>query len=111
MSLLGINSKLYRNTGTWDSPVWAEITGISDLSRSGSWNKATYTTRRSRIEVARKTTLGLTITGKAEVDPDDDGYNALYAAFLDGDNPIDLMVLQGPEDQNGVTGFRAEWYV
>jgi hypothetical protein len=107
---LGIDSKIYRNTGNWASPVWVEIDLVSDFTINASWNKASYTTRRSRVEVSKKTTLNLTVSGKIRADDDDDGFHYLYDGFLSED-PVDLLILNGPNDQDDVYGWRCEWYV
>ncbi len=29
---LGLDAKLYRNTGTYDTPTWVEMTNVKDLT-------------------------------------------------------------------------------
>ena len=42
---LGLDAKLYRNTGTYATPVWAEITNVKDLTLNLEKGEADVTTR------------------------------------------------------------------
>src|SRR4051812_42511826 len=111
---LGIKASLLRNTGTYNSPVWTEITGISDLKENPDWDTAEGNTRASRVKRHAKTLLGLSLSGKIKVDHTDAGYVAVLAALY-SDTPLDLVVLDGdPTDSTltgTLTGWRADWLV
>ena len=47
MTKLGLNAKMYRNTGTFVTPVWSEINAVRDLTISDSMSEADVTRRSS----------------------------------------------------------------
>lgn len=47
MTKLGLNGKLYRNTGSYGTPVWGEVTAVRDLTLSDSMSEADVTKRSS----------------------------------------------------------------
>ena len=108
---LGIRAKLYRNTsGIFLSPTWEVIQHISDLSVNANWDEGEASTRASRIKKGAKTMMGLEFSGKVRVSNDDAGYIALWDA-AHSDDVLDLLVLNGPLDENGVRGYRVECQV
>lgn len=110
MPKLGINSKVYRNSGTYGSPTWDEVTCVSDLAVNAAWDEADGSSRAGRVKQMSKTLMGLEITGKALVSDAGADYLALWAA-IHSDTPLDLMVLNGANDANGVRGYRADFHV
>lgn len=110
MPKLGVTSKLYRNTNTYGSPTWTEVTCISDLAVNAAWDEADASSRASRVKQQSKTMMGLEITGKAKVSDTDAGFLAIWAA-LHSDTPLDCLVLNGAKDSNGVRGYRCEFNV
>jgi len=42
---LGLDAKLYRNTGTYDTPTWVEMTNVKDLTLNLESGEADVTTR------------------------------------------------------------------
>lgn len=110
MSKLGIKCKIYRNTATYGSPTWAEITLIGDASVSPVWDEAAGDVRGSRVKSVAKTLMGLEVSARVRVSNDDAGYEALNDA-LHSDTPLDLLVLNGPNNEEGVRGYRADWHV
>lgn len=108
---LGILCHVYNNTGTYGSPTWSAVDGISEMSIKPSWDEAEGSTRQSRVKRVLKTIMALAISGKLKVDSTDtNGYLAFLAA-LHSDSVLDLMILDGPSSVNGVTGYRADWQV
>jgi hypothetical protein len=110
---LGVDAKLYFSTA-WDSdaetgydaPTFQEQPRISDLTSDNDWNSAPAGDRGQGMDVTVKTTAKVAITGKIRVDDNDPGYNALCDAYLNRDESMDVMVLNGPSDSNGARGFR-----
>lgn len=111
---LGIKASLMRNTATYGSPTWLEITCVSDLAIKGDWDKAEGSTRASRVKRYAKTLFDLGFSGKVKVDHNDSSYLALLAALYD-DTVIDLMALDGdPTDSTltgSLSGFRFDAHV
>lgn len=106
MSRVGIKCKLYRNTATYASPTWDEVTCVSDLKVDRKWNEGAFVTRESRVELTMKTFLQLSLTGKVKVE---NTANSDYVALddaLNADTVIDFMVLNGPSNENDVRGYR-----
>jgi len=107
MGLLGINSVLYRNTGSHGSPSWSPVTVIADLSANATWDKADANSRASRIKKSLKTMLGLTFTGNLKVKPGDANYEAFIDA-VNSDDILDLLILNGSKDTEGSRGYRID---
>lgn len=110
MAKLGILAKVYRNTGSYGSPTWAEVAEIADLAVNPAWDEAEGGSRASRVKKTAKTMLGIEVTGRIKVQTSDAGYIAIRDAMYT-DIPIDLLVLNGEDDENGAHGWRAEWHV
>lgn len=43
---LGLNAKLYRNTGSYGTPTWTEIEAVKDLSLADAMTEADVTARK-----------------------------------------------------------------
>jgi len=107
---IGIKGKAYRNTGTYGSPTWSEITILGDVQINSDWNTANATTRASRIEVEVPTTLNLGWTAKVRNDDDDTNFIALLAAYH-GPTAVDFLVLDGANDVVSSQGYRGYFYI
>lgn len=107
---LGINCKLYRNTGTYGSPTWTAIDDINDCTVNSAWDFADASTRASRLKSMMKTQMDLNITGKVRVSLTGTAYLALAAAHI-ADSVIDFLVLDGTNATDGVTGYRFDGQV
>lgn len=103
--MLGILAKLYRNTGSYGSPVWSECTLISDAQVSPAWDEGSADARESRIKQVRKTMMGLEVTGKMKKKIDDTNYEAFMNALL-SDAVLDILVLDASKDTVGARGWR-----
>lgn len=106
---IGIKGKSYRNSGTYGTPTWSEITVISDLQVGSNWQTAKSTTRASRINTEVPTTLSLSVTGKIRNDDDDTNFIAILAAYH-GPTAVDILVLDGSNSTDGSQGYRGYWY-
>ena len=103
---IAIKAKLYRNTGTYGSPTWTELTCISDCSLEAAWDEGEASTRETRMKLALKTMLALGVTCKLRAsDSGDAGYTAIIAASV-ADTQIDILILNGSSTSSSATGFR-----
>lgn len=108
--MIGLNAKAYRNSGSYGSPTWLEMTLISDLSVNPSWEEADASARESRIKQTVKTLMALEISGKMKKKLGDDNYDALMNAML-SDDTLDLLILDGDRETEDVRGWRADFQV
>lgn len=113
-TILGLNAKLYRNTGTYETPTWTEITNVKDVTLNLEKGEADATTRGSsgwRQTVA--TLKDASVEFEMVWDPSDQGFQAIKDSFFN-DTAIDIAVMDGPIPPGaGETsqGLRAEWTV
>jgi hypothetical protein len=107
----GLKCKLYRNSANYASPTWVETTIVGDLSVTAAWDWATAPTRESAIITGARTTLPLSAKGKMRCADTDANYIAFDDAFHNSSAVVDLMILNGDQNTNGVTGFRCEFEV
>jgi len=105
---LGIESVLYLNGGTYGSPTWGALTFINDLTVNNQWDKADANSRASRIKQAVKTLLGLSWTGTILVPGETDADYTTIINAMNADTVLDIMVLNGPNTENGVRGYRCD---
>src|SRR5689334_17122726 len=92
---------VYRETaGNYDTPTWSEVTAINELSPNRKWEMQAAKTRRTRTNEYAKTRLEAGVPGTILVDPDDEHYIA-FADAADGDYPLDLLILNGKNDEEG----------
>ncbi|HMN97425.1 MAG TPA: phage tail tube protein [Phycisphaerales bacterium] len=108
MSLvLGLNAKLYRNTGTYASPTWALIGNVKNVTLNLEKGEADVTTRSNNGWRANVGTLkDASIEFQMVWDTDDTHFSAIKDAFL-ANTPIEFLVLDGPVATAGSQGLRA----
>lgn len=104
----GIDCKVYLNIGTYEAPSWSELDIISEFQPKRAWDVFDVVIRRSRVKMGIKTVLDLSCTGTLMNEPDNSNYEAMIAA-LQSDDPVDLLVLDGPHDEDGCIGFRCDY--
>lgn len=102
---VGIKSKIYRNTGTYGSPTWTEITLVRDGTLNVPWDLADASTRATRVKLNAKTMLDLTFNCAVRADDADAGAVALFGAAFE-DTVIDVLALDGPISTEGSSGVR-----
>lgn len=108
---LGFKGTVNNNTGTYGTPVWSNLTLISDCTLGASIKEAAASMRAYGVELTEPTMFGLEINGKIRSDDSDtNGYIALETAFL-ARAPLDVLILDGGVAVNGSRGFRADWKV
>lgn len=106
----GVLCEAYRNSATFGSPTWVEITLFNDLTINPQWNTSPANDRGSQVGSEAPALQSWSITGTVKVKKTDTGYLALQAAYLAG-STFDMMFLTGPSTTNGESGFRCEWLI
>jgi len=108
---LGMEGKLYRNTGTYASPTWVELPNVKDLTLSLERGEADVTTRANN---GWRATVGTLRDGSIEFemvwDTADASFAAIRDAFFAG-TPIELAVMDGDIAASGSEGLRASFSV
>lgn len=105
--VLGLNAKLYRNTGTYASPTWDLIGNVKDLTLNLESAEADVTTRANNGWRANVPTLkDASIEFEMVWDSGDADFTAIQTAFL-SNGSIELLVLDGASGTTGSQGLRA----
>ena len=104
---LGLDAKLYRNTGTHGSPTWNEVTNVKDLTLNLEAGEADVSTRgnggwRANIATLKDASLEFEMVW----DTADDDFTAIRTAFLTNGS-IEFAVLDGGSAVAGSQGLRA----
>lgn len=107
---LGIRSKCYRNTGTYNSPTWSEIDIINDFNLNITWDEVDSNSRESRVKRMVKTLLAVEATGNMRKKVGDANYIALLNAAY-SDQAIDFLILDGAITEVGSEGWRFDGIV
>jgi len=104
---LGMDAKLYRNTGTFASPTWNIIPNVKDLTLNLETGEADVTTRGNAGWRATVATLkDASIEFEMVWDTEDDDFTAFRNAFL-GNTAVEMAVLDGLVATTGSQGLRA----
>ena len=111
---LGLDAKLYRNTGDYASPVWEELSDVKDLTLSLEKGEADVSTRGSGGFRLTKGTLKdasieFQLQHNSETTPTAQR-KALRDAFL-GNAGLELAVMDGDITTVGTEGLRATFDV
>lgn len=102
-----IAAGVYRNTGSYGSPTWVEITLVRDVTPSEQWAYGDASVRASKAKLYGKTQIDLTGTITCRADPADAGYQALFDAAVGVSSAApDLMILDGDITTEGARGVR-----
>ena len=109
--VLGMNAKLYRNTGTYGTPTWNEITNVRDVTLNMDTEEADVSTRANAgwgaVSVAIKNAA---LEFEMVWDTADDDFTAIKDAYFNGTN-IDLAAMDGDITVSGKQGLRAVFTV
>lgn len=106
----GLDCVLYRNTGTWASPTWNEISITKDATLGLEKGKHSAAARLSRWQ---QNWFGLKsgpISFNILADPAVDDYDALQDGFLN-DTVIGFAFANGAIATSGTRYFKAEYGV
>ena len=108
---LSINAKLYRNTGTYVSPTWTEMTNVGDLTLGDSFDEANVTRRGSNGFTETEPTLrNLELSFQTFNIAADADFIALLGAHT-GRTSLDIAIMDGPIATAGSRGVRANFKV
>lgn len=104
---LGLDARLYRNTGAYSSVTWNEVKNVKDLTLSLEAGEADVTTRgnggwRATIATLKDGSLEFEMVW----DTADDDFTAIRTAFLTN-GQVEFAVLDGPVATSGSQGLRA----
>ena len=104
---LGMEARLYRNTGTYETPAWTEIDNVKDVTLNLETGEADVTTRANNGWRATAATLK---DGSVEFemvwDTADAGFTAIQEAYFDNTS-IEFAVMDGDIATSGTQGLRA----
>jgi len=104
---LGLDAKLYRNTGTSGSPTWVEMTNVKDLTLSLEAGEADVTTRGNAGWRATLAALkDASIEFEMMWDTADAAFTAIKDAFF-GSTSVEFAVMDGDIETTGSQGLRA----
>jgi len=108
---LGMEAKLYRNTGSYETPTWVEMTNVKDLTLNLEKGEADVTTRAND---GWRATAGTLKEGSVEFemvwDTEDEGFTVIQSAWFDGTS-LELAVMDGDITVAGTQGLRATFAV
>lgn len=103
---LGGECKLYRNTGTYGTPTWNEVTEVEDLSLGLSKGAGEFRTRASKWVKKKGGKIEASLEWKHIYDPGDDDFVVIRDAFLNSTS-LDISVFDGAIATAGNQGLRA----
>ena len=103
---LGLDCKLYRNTATYSTPTWSEITNVRDLTLSVEKNSADVSIRGSTWRLKATTLKEASIEFEMIWDHASEDFTALQTAFLNN-TTVDVAAMDGAITTAGTQGLRA----
>lgn len=104
---LGMEAKLYRNTGDYATPAWQEVDNVKDLTLSLEKGEADFTTRGNNGWRATVGTLkDASIEFQMVWDTEDAAFVAIQQAFF-GNTSIEFAVMDGAIADPDSEGLRA----
>ena len=108
---IGMDGKLYRNSGDYITPVWNELSNVKDLTLTLEKGEADVSTRANagwRATVGTLKEAGLEF--EMVWDTGDPGFAAIKDAYFN-DTPLELAVMDGDIVASGSEGLRAAFSV
>lgn len=110
-SRLGLNAKLYRNSGTYGSPTWVEFKNVVDLTDNDDMEEAEVTTRGSAGIAEFEPTIRTVSLEFQMVSKTGDTDLAAVRSAYSARTSLDMVALDGAIDEVGATGVRARFKV
>jgi len=111
---LGLDARLYLNSGTHASPTWSGLNNVRDLTLNLETGEADVSTRANEGWRATVSTLkDASLEFELVIDPEDSGFTSVVNAFLQNE-PVEFVVLDGPisgEGSVGSQGLRASFRI
>lgn len=105
----GVKAKLYRNTGTYGTPTWTELTFVRDVNIGQPWDFSEASIRATRVKLYAPSQKDFAPTVTVKCDNADPGYIALCAVDVTA-GVIDTLVLDGALTDEGARGVRAHFH-
>lgn len=106
-SYIGLDMTLYRNTGTYGSPVWDLIDNVRDLRIPRKMGEADVSTRRTKVKQFEPSQLELGVEWEMVKEEADLDYAAIQTAF-NGRSMVELAFANGPIALAGTKFTRCE---
>lgn len=107
-AIRGIDCKVYINTGTYESPTWAEWACVRDTTLNLTYDEADATCRGSGGWRQSAVTLAtMEVTGNAIKEKDDASFVAMEAAAR-AKTVMDILVLDGVRTSADSDGWRLD---
>ena len=103
---VGLSCKLYYNTGSYASPVWAEIDLARDVTLNLEASEADASSRASTWREFLQALKDASIEFDMLYDAADTAWTAIMDAFLNG-TAIEILALDGDSATTGTEGLRA----
>lgn len=103
---LGIDAKLYYNTGTYGSPTWTEVTCVKDFKLNLKWSTTEAPSRANRVGEKAKLQIDISGTGQLKASDTDTAYVAFWNALVSSTGNLDVLILNGDKANNGSRGVR-----
>ena len=104
---LGMEARLYRNTGTYAAPTWVEVTNVKDVTLNLEKGEADVTTRANQ---GWRATVGTLKDASVEFqmvwDTNDAAFAAIQQAFFNN-TTIEFAVMDGDITDPASEGLRA----
>jgi hypothetical protein len=95
LSYVGKDQKLYRNTGSFGSPVWGLIPNVTDVKKASKRNEATFKTRAADEELFGPGLRSREYSWGMVTDETDTDYVAIRAAHEAGSTIIEFAFANG----------------
>lgn len=103
---IGLDAKIYRNTGTYGSPVWNLIEHVRNQAMSLEGEEVDASDNDSAWELVEMGHAKLEVEFDIRYDTADDDWAALVTAFLDRNNHVEFAVMDGDITESGEKGWR-----
>lgn len=108
---VGLDNKLYKNTGTYGSPTWTEMTSVKDLSMPIEKNSSPATSRASAFEMMAEGLIKIGLNFTMLRDADATGYGAIRAAAIARGTTFDMAIASGAIATTGTVYLRADFAI
>ena len=104
---LGMEARLYRNSASYATPTWVEVTNVKDVTLNMEKGEADVTTRANN---GWRATVGTLKDASVEFqmvwDTADAGFTEIQQAFF-GNTPIEFAIMSGDITDPESEGLRA----
>jgi hypothetical protein len=107
----GVLCACLRNTGSYGSPTWTEMTLVKDVTDNSKWDMGDASIRATRVKLYAKTQVDLPQTINMRADDADTAYVAMFDAWASATTVVDLLILDGDIATEGAMGVRGEFLV